>query len=194
MIDELYGDLRSIITEGIVLAVDDTGSVQTVDVQTHDGTIRHGLEVHQAAGFATSPEIGGKALLLCVGGDIANMRALPLSDTTRFGAMQGGERCLYGPDGSRVHIRQGGIIEVLSASQVIIHSPTIEVTAPQGVTITANVKINGNLVVTGDITDQNGVHGTLGALRTAYDDHEHPIRDVQPGGATINTDTTTIPV
>jgi phage baseplate assembly protein gpV len=35
------------------------------------------------------------------------------------------------------------------------------------------VTVLGNLVVTGDISDQNGAHQTLAALRTAYDQHTH---------------------
>jgi hypothetical protein len=34
-------------------------------------------------------------------------------------------------------------------------------------------------VVSGDISDQGGAHGTLAALRTIYDEHVHP--DVQNG-------------
>jgi phage baseplate assembly protein V len=181
VIDELYGDLRSIITEGIILAVDDTGEVQTIDVQTHDGVIRHGIEVHQCAGMASNPQVGGKALLMAVGGDIANLRALPPSDPTRFGKQASGERCIYGPDGSRVHLRAGGIIEVLAGNQVIIQAPEIAVTAPNGVTITANVTIIGNLVVSQDIRDQNGAHSTLAALRNAHNEHEHPTPSGESG-------------
>jgi len=36
------------------------------------------------------------------------------------------------------------------------------------------VNVRGNLVVTGDISDQNGAHGTVGAFRNAYDAHTHP--------------------
>jgi hypothetical protein len=35
------------------------------------------------------------------------------------------------------------------------------------------VRITGDLVVTGDISDKSGVHGTLEALRDAYDKHQH---------------------
>jgi phage baseplate assembly protein gpV len=35
------------------------------------------------------------------------------------------------------------------------------------------VNITGNLVVTGNISDQNGAHNTLAALRSAYDAHTH---------------------
>jgi len=43
------------------------------------------------------------------------------------------------------------------------------------------VNITGNLVVTGDISDQNGAHGTLAALRNAHDTHVH---DDPQGGQT----------
>jgi phage baseplate assembly protein gpV len=35
------------------------------------------------------------------------------------------------------------------------------------------VNVSGNLVVSGDISDQGGAHGTLVALRSAYDAHTH---------------------
>lgn len=37
------------------------------------------------------------------------------------------------------------------------------------------VNILGNLVVSGDISDQNGGHGTLAALRQAHDAHVHGV-------------------
>ncbi len=48
----------------------------------------------------------------------------------------------------------------------------------------STVSITGNLLVTGDISDQNGVHGSVATLRTAYDTHTH--QDAQGG----NTGTT----
>ncbi|MBX5454335.1 MAG: phage baseplate assembly protein V [Acidobacteriia bacterium] len=35
------------------------------------------------------------------------------------------------------------------------------------------VTISGNLVVTGDISDKSGAHGTLDGFRSAYDQHVH---------------------
>ncbi len=43
------------------------------------------------------------------------------------------------------------------------------------------VNVTGNLVVSGDISDHAGAHGTVAALRNAHDDHTHA--DPQ-GGAT----------
>jgi phage baseplate assembly protein V len=45
--------------------------------------------------------------------------------------------------------------------------------------------LTGSLLVTGDITDLNGTHGTVGAFRTAYVAHKHP--GVQTGSGTTST-------
>jgi phage baseplate assembly protein gpV len=50
------------------------------------------------------------------------------------------------------------------------------------------VNITGNLVVTGDISDQNGAHSTLAALRDAYDSHTH----LDPQGGTTDLPSVTV--
>jgi phage baseplate assembly protein gpV len=45
----------------------------------------------------------------------------------------------------------------------------------------SQVNVTGTLVVSGDISDRGGAHGTLAALRQAYDEHEH---GVPQGGST----------
>ena len=50
---------------------------------------------------------------------------------------------------------------------------TIQMNAP-------TVHVQGNLIVSGDISDQASAHGTLAAFRNAYDQHLHPA----PGGTT----------
>lgn len=169
-------DTRALLTLGVVQLVDDTGEVQTAQVQTHDGVTRAAVEVLQPFGLATRPPgDGATAVLLAIGGDAANQVALPLGcPGVRFGGLEAGESVLYGADGSRVAIRSGGVVEIHAASTVIVACPTVE--------ITGNVSIAGTLTVAGDIFDENGTHGSVGALRTAYDDHVHG--DVQNGGGT----------
>lgn len=45
----------------------------------------------------------------------------------------------------------------------------------------SQVNLTGNLVVSGDISDQAGAHGTVAALRQAYDQHVH---STPQGGST----------
>ena len=45
--------------------------------------------------------------------------------------------------------------------------------------LTGTVELSGNLVVSGDISDQGGSRGTIASLRQIYDEHVHP--NVQSG-------------
>ena len=173
MIDELVGDIRSAIALGVVRAVNDTGQAQTVTVQTHDGVIRGDIEVLQPFGFASAPPAAGAlCLLFAVGGDVGHLVALPIGvPGARLGGQAPGESTMYGADGSRVAVRQGGTVEVWAATTVVVHAP--------------NAHFTGNVLVDGDISDQAGAHGSVGTLRAAYDAHAHP--DPQ-GGSTGTTD------
>ena len=188
----LFGDIRGIVSLGIVAAVDDTGQAQRVTVKRADGATHADVEVLQPFGFASMPPAAGAVcLLLAVGADPANLVALPIGcPAQRYGAQAAGESTLYAADGTRVAVRAGGVVEVWGGTQVIVNSPQVTVTAAGGVTINANLLIDGDLKVTGDITDKNGEHGTLAQLRDAYDIHKH--RDVQFGSA--STGTTDTPV
>jgi uncharacterized protein involved in type VI secretion and phage assembly len=49
------------------------------------------------------------------------------------------------------------------------------------------VNVKGNLVVSGDISDRAGAHGTLAAFRGAYDNHTHA--DPQGGQTGLPSET-----
>lgn len=164
--DELAGDLRGVVQEGVVTAVYDGGQAQTVDVITHDGFTRGGIEVMQPHGFAGAPIAQGAiCLLIAVGGDPANLRALPLArPATRLGGLGAGDAAVYASDGSRVHVQATGTVEVWGGSLVVVHAPTIEayatgsalVQAPT-ITLQGHVVVEGNLTVTGTADEGGGV-------------------------------------
>jgi phage baseplate assembly protein V len=174
-------NLRSGVVRGVVQAIDDTGEVQMATVQSHDGGPRQ-VEVWQLDGFASAPSgDGAVALLLSVGNDPSQFVALLANPSTRFGKQAAGERTMSAPDGTRVAVRQGGVVEIWGGNQVIVNSPTLTVTASGDVTVTAsgtvtvtaptvtiaasggltidgNVQVNGNLVASGTVKDS---HATL---------------------------------
>jgi phage baseplate assembly protein V len=170
---EVVFDGRAMLTKGIIVAVDDTGAAQTVDVLTHDGALFSSVEVIQLFGHASVPAAdGAQALVLAIGGDPANRMAIPFNPAVRFGNLVPGESVLYGSDGSRVGVRTGGTVEVLGMSLVTLQSPEITLLAPNGVAITGNVTITGSLTVsgatlleagtvTGDWTVGGTIHGTV---------------------------------
>jgi phage baseplate assembly protein gpV len=52
----------------------------------------------------------------------------------------------------------------------------------------ATVNVIGNLIVSGDISDRGGAHGTLAALRNAYDEHTH----TDPQGGSTGSPSVTV--
>ena len=178
--------MRGMAVRGVVLAVRDDGQAQTVDVQTHDGFIRSGIEVLQPFGHAAfAPVPGGLVVLLAMGGDEGDMVAMPVANpASRFGGLAPGESVVYGAGGSRVAIRQGGTIEVLAASAVNITAPGVTVTASSGVTIVGTVTLRGDLHVTGGIEIDGVMTGASGAAVTFNSDVN------VNGSTTITTDLT----
>jgi phage baseplate assembly protein V len=180
---ETIFDLRGAIGRGIVQATYDSGQAQTVDVEMYDGMIRTGIEVHQTFGLASrAPLDGAVVMLFAVEGDPGHLVALPLANfSVRFGNLADGETVLYGSDGSRVAIRNGGTIQVLAASAIDIAAPNVSILATSGgtVMIAQNAAIAGTLsvagmltagslavtgaaMVSGDLTVGGTIHGHLG--------------------------------
>lgn len=77
----------------------------------------------------------------------------------------------------------GSAIKLTNDGQISMHDPS-------GTSLTfannGSAMLNGNLVVSGDITDQAGAHGSFAAFRTAYGAHEHMVTGV--GTKTAITD------
>ena len=149
---ETVFDARSMAVEGVVVAIDDTGQAQTVDVQTHDGIVRTGIEVKQISGFASrAPMAGATVLLIAVGGDVGHYVAMPLfNPSVRFGNLAEGDGgVLYAPDGSRVAVMAGGVVQIVGMTAVHVLAEGVQITAPEGVAITGPVTITGALTVSG---------------------------------------------
>ncbi|MGH7113985.1 MAG: phage baseplate assembly protein domain-containing protein [Stellaceae bacterium] len=179
-IDQIFGDIRGIVGWGIVRSVEDGGQAQTVSVQTADSAVRANVEVAQPFGLASNPPANGAiALVLAVGADPANLVALPAGcPSARFGAMEPGEAALYASDGSRVHVRQGGIIDVWGGSQVNVHSANMAITLAAGGVLT----VTGDLHVTGEI-----IRGYGGGGQVVLGTHEHPQGTDSHGDTEQNT-------
>jgi phage baseplate assembly protein gpV len=79
---------------------------------------------------------------------------------------------LRSDDGSTYVDIAAGVITVKAAS-VIVNSTTATVNASGGATVNANTQVNGNLIVSGDISDKNGASGTLQHVRDNYNVHTH---------------------
>ncbi len=115
---------------------------------------------------------------------------IPHEGNADHGVVVGGGFCAvarppHGTGGAAVRRSSAGaVIQLQTNGQAVIRDPS-------GTTLTftndGNLVLQGNLHVSGDITDRNGAYGALNDLRDAYNAHEHG--DVQNGvGKTSTTD------
>ena len=148
--------LRGQVVRAVVHTVEDATGAQQLVVETHEGVIRTGVEVLQPYGLASRPAPGGMTVLLAIGGDQGDMVALPSAGGARLG-VETGEAALYTDEGTRVHLRAGGIVEVAAATRVdvMVGGTLLRVTSA-GVEITGNLVVTGNINATGTVSDGTG--------------------------------------
>lgn len=159
--------LRGLVVRAVVQGVADGGETQTVQAETHEGVLRADIEVLAPFGFASVPPAGAMTVLLAVGGDQGDMVALPVScPSARFGALQPGEAVVHDAAGNRLHFRNGGLVEIQAATSMLVKVGGTELLVND-----AGVRITGDLVVTGQVSD--GV-GSMQDMRDQYNGHGHP--------------------
>lgn len=186
---ELYTRVAMLFGRGRITGiVDDSGSVQVMQVQ------KSGLEVaddqYRIAefGFTSNPPVGSDVLSLHVAGDRTAGAVIGTNhQPSRPKGLQPGETMLYSQDGKYVYMTASGGISVFANGQ------PVNVTGATQVTINASTKVRmvtPRLECTGDIVDNCDTTGrSMAADRVIYDGHTHPITNVQTGGSTINTNT-----
>lgn len=157
MLDEVVMALRGLLARALVRGSSDGGQAQTVDVTTHEGVHRTGVPVMQPFGLASRPPAGGLTVVLAIGGDQGDMVALPVAAPgRRFGSLPPGGAALYDAAGNCVVLGADGVVEIRAATRVLIRAP--------------EVRIEGNLVVTGSVED---AAGTMQEMRDRYNEHTH---------------------
>ncbi|WP_217548791.1 phage baseplate assembly protein V [Pantoea sp. GbtcB22] len=81
--------------------------------------------------------------------------------------------------------KSGSLLKFLNSGEVLLSSATkITYDAPAHHFTGGDVTMDNNLVVVKDISDNNGIYGTVQKVRTTYNGHNHP--ENGDGGGTTN--------
>lgn len=156
---------------GLVTAVRDGGATQVVDVETHEGVVRSGVEVMQQYGVTSRARAGALVVLVAIGGDQGDMVAMPVANPSdRMAGLGDGEVALHDAAGNRLHLRAGGVVELRGAASVLVVVGGTELEVMPG-----GVRILGDVTVTGSVT----ASGDVSAGGTSLQGHVHS--GVQPG-------------
>ncbi|MBB2981741.1 phage baseplate assembly protein V [Paraburkholderia tropica] len=191
LLDRAARRILNLIGRARINLIDDTGPVQMAQVTVNDLETIDKVPVVQAFGFGSNPPNGSDVALVFVGGDRSNGVVVATnSQKYRVRNLAPGESVIYTQDGKQIYLTASGGIKVAANGQ------PVEVDNATTVTINAATKIRmvtPRLECTGDIVDNCDTTGrSMAADRVIFDEHEHPVVNVQTGGSTINTGTPTV--
>ncbi|MFT9399802.1 phage baseplate assembly protein V [Acetobacter sp.] len=177
---DLYMALRGLVSRAVVRDLDDTGSNQTVTLDTHYGRTRGKVPVHFPFGFGSHvPHDGAVTAVVAAGGDHADPIALPPSNPSaaRMGNLAEGETVLYDAVGQKIYLKDGKIVQVDAAEQldVRIAGTSVLTVDKDGASLTGTLKVSKDIIAQGDMTASGTVTGqkdVVGAGKSLKG-HEH---------------------
>jgi phage baseplate assembly protein V len=156
-----------LLGRGVVRATESKDGRSLLQVSLMRNEQRSAVEHVQEYGFASRPPIGTEAVVLFAGGNRDHGVVIATADRRSRPPLAPAEVAIYHPSGSRVLLRSDGTVLVESATQVTLSTPT--------------VRVEGDLVVTGNVTDKVEAGGlSMLAMRTIYNAHSHPGGVVTP--------------
>lgn len=185
-ISTLYRQIKMLLGIGRVSASDDSDGVQTVQYQTP-------LEVHSNTprlaefGFSSGLPAGSDVVIGFLGGDRSSGMIIASNHSDyRHTGLAAGETVIYSQWGQFIKLTENGVI-------IEAHNQPVTINNATEVTVNTSVKVRLNtplLEVSGDIIDNaESNSATLKTLRDAYNSHNHQLKNVQSGSATLTSET-----
>jgi phage gp45-like len=156
----IRGIVKSVV-EGVIKRFSATGRVdENIDNR----------EYFQHYGYTSRPKPGAEIIIIREGNHIIAIA----SDDRRYRlSLAEGECALYDDQGQKVHLKAGGLIEILGNTKITATAPTVEVVASVKVTMTTPLlEVSGNIVAGGNVGDQGGTK-TMAGMRTVFNAHTH---------------------
>lgn len=159
---------RKILRGIVTLSYDDAG-IQRLQIKTLNGDV-HEVPRIQQYGFTSVPHNGAEAMLAMINDSDGVVFAVD-DRRYRLKGLQDGEVALYDDEGTKVHIKRGGIIHCKAATKIELETP--------------DAFFSGNIHADGDIKDRAQTSGyTMQAMRDKHDLHSHPGVHGETGAAT----------
>lgn len=191
-VERLFRRVQMLFGRGRITYVDDSGSVQEMQVKMSDWeTLDNRIRVAEF-GLTSNPPIGSDALALHIAGDRTSGAVFATNhQPSRPTGLQSGETMLYSQDGKSVYITaSGGIVVEAKGQNVVVNnaanvtcncSGVYKVVAPGGVQFVTPLVSS-----TGDIQDNSATQPrTMATMRAIYNAHNHNVANVQAGGSTV---------
>lgn len=186
--DRMFRRIQMMFGRGRVTLVDDSGTVQKMQVQMSAMETSDARYRLAEFGFSSNPPVGSDILALHVTGDRAGGAVFATNhQPSRPKGLKSGESMLYSQDGKQVYMTASGGIVVEAKGQDVTVNDAANVTwncsgdftlkcggkfnveAPGGTNIDSPT-----VAATGDVQDNSGSNSTtMKTMRQIYDQHTH---------------------
>ena len=180
LLQRLGRRLQMLVGLGRVTLVDDTGTVQMLQLKLGALELRDRTPRLAEYGFASNPPAGSDAALLFVGGDRSNGVVIATGNQTyRLKGLANGDAAIYDSRGQSVWLTASGIVVNGAGLPLTVNNtPTVTVNAATQIDLqTPKVSCSGDLDVAGSIVAQGDIsdHGTktMAGMRTVFNSHDH---------------------
>ncbi len=166
-IRDLGNRVMMMFARGVLRAVTDSTSRQTLQIELLKGELRDGVERMQDYGFTSHPT-GGDVAVAFLGGNREQGIILSVDDRRYKIELQPGEVAMYDDLGNKVELLRD-MVKVTAVQHLEAEAPTTKLIS--AVTIQGSLTVNGNVATTGTFTNNGKNIGST---------HTHT--GVQPGG------------
>lgn len=202
MVEGVFRRIQMLFGRGRVTVVDDTGTVQIMQVQMNAIETPDNRYRIAEFGFTSNPPIGSDVVALHMAGDRSSGAVVATNhQQSRPTGLAAGESMLYSQDGKQVYMTASGGIVVEAKGQDVVVNDARNVTWNCSGDFTLNCGGKFNVVApggskfttptvqsTGDMQDNTATNShTMAQMRSIYNTHTHPVTGVQTGGSTVTS-------
>lgn len=179
---QLYNRIGNMLARGVVRTVNAAGKLQILQLGLLAGETKDRLEHMEPYGFTSHPKRGAEAVAVFLDGDRGHGLVLVVADRRyRLAGLAAGEMAIHDDQGQKVHLTRAGIVVDGGGLPInVVNTPSVTIDSPL-VTMTGNLKVDGNIVADGDISDNT--NKSMVGMRSTYNLHTH--NDPQGGAVGV---------
>lgn len=164
--------IGNMFARGRVRSVNAAGKLQVLQIDLLAGETKDRVEHLEPYGFTSHPKVGAETATAFLDGDRSHGVVLVVADRRyRLTGLLAGEMAIHDDLGQKVHLTRTGIVISGAGLPInITNTPSVTITSPQ-VTMTGSLKVDGNIVAAGNISDQT--NKSMAGMRLTYNGHTH---------------------
>jgi phage baseplate assembly protein V len=187
------------VGRAIIAAVKDSTSIQEAQLSALKGESLDGVQRIQEFGFTSNPPPGSEAIIVALGGNRENVVIIATDNReVRIKNLASGETAIYTNDGTYIHLKKAGQVEVKAATKLTVDVPDSEFTGNIKVLgkaevvgtskLTGAVTAEATIAATGNISSQANIlaAGTIGAAAFAGPGGSGPVTSTENISTTAN--------